>query len=130
MNITEVETCAATSCFTRDSCETCTTSGGCLWCPSLSRCVGQYPTAFTFGQCLGWVNRHCNDSRCQLQTNCSSCQELSQCGWCNDPSDTGLGSCSLGGFGGPHNDSFCTGSNALGIREEWQFYQCSGETEN
>ncbi len=129
LNITEAEVCLE-SCFSRSSCLSCGRSTGCLWCPSLRRCVPSnlYGVSFNFGQCLGWAGT-CQQISCQETTNCSTCQALPQCGWCNDPSDTGLGTCSLGGFGGPQNTRTCQGAGGEGVdeeEEEWQFYQCSG----
>ena len=127
VNITEVESCPESSCRALTSCERCAPTSSCLWCPSLSICVDTYPTAFTFGQCLGWVDGSCERVRCEEMSNCSSCQTMAQCGWCNDPSNTGLGQCRLGGFGGPQNDTVCLEGDGQGGQEEWQFYQCSGE---
>ena len=128
-----IEECTINSCISRESCGSCTSDNTCLWCPSLARCVPGtlYGVSYNFGQCLGWRNDNCDQALCEDRTNCSSCQELSECGWCNDPADTGLGQCRLGGFGGPQNQSSCMteseSSGILEVLEEWQFTQCSGE---
>lgn len=133
--MTEVDTCSHQSCFSHDSCGSCLEGGACLWCASLERCLpgSLYSVTFNFGQCLGW-SQTCDTIECRQRTNCSSCQQLPQCGWCNDPSDTGLGRCSLGGVSSPRNATTCVqqqqlgGSGAqdmVGEEGEWQFYQCS-----
>ena len=127
-NITVADFCAENSCYSQTSCDTCTT-GDCLWCPSLSQCIpgsNLYGVAYPYGQCLGWV-RSCTQLDCEERGNCTSCQELPQCGWCNDPSDTGKGQCSLGGFRGPRNENLCQSIDSVGNQEEWEFSQCSGE---
>lgn len=126
-----MEECSPSSCFMRDGCGSCVGDRRCLWCPSLSQCIpgnSLYSVVYNYGQCLGWRNEGCEEALCEQRTNCSSCQELSECGWCNDPSDTGLGQCRLGGFGGSRNGSLCQleGGSSM-IQEEWQFLQCSGE---
>ena len=135
-DMTEVTDCIYSSCFLHSGCQQCLNDSGCLWCPSLSRCVPSvrltYPTTFNFGQCLGWIKSKeiCDRTQCEDQTSCSSCQLLPHCGWCNDPSDSGLGVCTPGGFVGPlGNNSSCLveGQKGEQVEGEWQFDVCSCE---
>ena len=117
------------SCSLTSSCEECAGSN-CLWCPSLQHCTPNnvYPFSYIYGQCLGWVSHISNCSgNCSDYRTCSDCQSDPHCGWCNDPSDTGLGECSDGGFTTPMNTSFCVedGSDRK-MHERWFFGVCPG----
>lgn len=123
--------CPRDSCTSLTSCMECTGSSlQCLWCPSLQHCVPNtaYPYTYIHGQCLGWVSSQsssCPDNCTGFQT-CSTCQSDPRCGWCNDPSDTGLGECSEGGFNSPRNTGACTSSSNEGTYERWFFDSCPG----
>ena len=54
---------------------------------------------------------------CSEYHTCSQCQMLPGCGWCRDPSDTGLGLCSEGGFLSSTNELSCVDSH-------WFFDTC------
>lgn len=60
---------------------------------------------------------------CESHITCDDCHDHPECGWCRDPSDTGLGACSEGGFLDPLNSSLSCPSN------DWFFDQCPGRYE-
>lgn len=122
--------CSATSCISATTCRECTeTRSGCLWCPSLNHCVHEslYPYTYIYGQCLGWVSQSFNCSgNCSDYKTCSDCQNDPYCGWCNDPSDTGLGECTEGGFISPKNSSICMDYSDEETYGRWFFDICPG----
>eukprot|EP00731_Ephydatia_muelleri_P020317 Em0013g44a len=105
-----VPRCTAEACAAR-TCQSCVSSS-CLWCPSLQKCLSNYPLTFPYGQCLGWA-KSCPATCASYQT-CSKCTADSRCGWCSDSSNTGLGTCSEGGF---YSSSSCPSNS-------WYFDQC------
>ena len=124
-------TCLSHPCSLASSCEECT-GNICLWCPSLQNCVHSsvYPYWYSYGQCLGWVSHSSRCfGNCSDYKNCSNCQSNPYCGWCNDPSDTGLGDCSEGGFTTPRNSSYCVDYGDDKLHERWFFEVCPGRSQ-
>ena len=115
-------------CLFRTDCVDCTLAIGCLWCPSISQCVPNYPLTYPYAQCLGWINSFlvCPSVECGGLKNCTECQDSAQCGWCNDPSDTGRGECIDGGFTSPRDNGSCYQVDEFGRSETWNFDICPG----
>ncbi len=115
------------SCLSRTSCGDCI-SVSCLWCPSISQCVPNYPLTYAYAQCLGWISSSltCPPDECEESKNCTECQGNSRCGWCNDPSDTGKGQCLDGGFTSPRQNESCNQMDLFGQTETWNFDLCPG----
>ena len=61
---------------------------------------------------------------CESYITCDKCHDHPECGWCRDPSDTGLGTCSEGGFLLPLTSSPSCPS------KDWFFEQCPGRCED
>ena len=64
----------------------------------------------------------CSAESCDSHKTCDECHVDPECGWCRDPADTGLGTCSQGGFVSPlpSSSSSCPNSH-------WFFDQCPGK---
>ncbi|CAI8041271.1 Attractin [Geodia barretti] len=106
----------------KTNCSSCAGTDRCLWCPSLNSCfpsshTQSYAVTFPFGQCLGYSSS-C-PVPCDNHVTCTDCHGDPECGWCRDPADTGLGTCSPGGFLSPLSFS----SNSCPDKH-WFFEQC------
>ena len=92
------------SCSVHDSCNTCSSSPGCMWCQGEQICIPEEMFAFhaTEGQCTQLTppkdNEVCPKSCSKFQS-CASCFENPHCGWCLDK-NTGQGTCQNGDFDG------------------------------
>ena len=61
---------------------------------------------------------------CDSHKTCDDCHTDPECGWCRDPADTGLGTCSQGGFVSPLPSS---SSSSSCPNSHWFFDQCPGK---
>ena len=63
----------------------------------------------------------CSPVSCDSHVTCDDCHSDPECGWCRDPADTGLGTCSAGGFLSPLSSAADSCPNT-----QWFFEQCPG----
>lgn len=114
------------------SCQNCTQEE-CIWCQNEGRCVDKnaYTSSFPYGQCREWttISSKCRtkgtdeNSQCSFYKTCAKCRDDPACGWCDDGSQTGLGVCLPGGFGGPTLDEHSLSHDTCPLKR-WHFTTC------
>lgn len=127
------------ACASLNSCQNCT-ENDCIWCQNEQRCVDRnaYTASFPYGQCREWTTHAAkcrsnpinnavaissstaltsSSAQCGYYNSCAQCLNDPACGWCDDGSNTGIGSCLVGGASNPYNSEQCPESN-------WFFTSC------